>query len=201
MSIDPSTGRISERTNDARLPIGGRGVITDEWVAGNAEAGLEIVSRVTGELLYSGLSGGLFELSPTGALLAIETDNTDVVVLDTRSWKEVLKVESSARVRGLSFDPEETRIAVADLDSLSVVDLDSGRVLQDLGLEGVSDVHWVDRDTVVVGTNDGVFGTLSISTEAFLESTRAALRRSFTAQECELYRIDPCPSLEDMKGR
>jgi WD40 repeat protein len=200
LSIDPSTGQIMER-RDERLPLTLRGVVTEDWVAGGAEAGMEIVSRASGELLYSGPSGGLFELSPTGALLAFETGQTDVVVLDTGSWSDVMRVEASARVRGISFAPDERRLAVGDLDSLSIVDVGTGRVIQDLGLAGVSDVHWIDDETVVVGTNDGVFGTLSISTEAFLESTRAALGRSFTPQECELYRIDPCPSLDEMRGR
>jgi len=72
--------------------------------------------------------------------------------------------------------------------------------VQQLGLPGVADIHWLDEDTIAVGTTSGSFGTVSLSTEEFLNATRQRLRRSFTAQECETYRIEPCPTLEEMSG-
>jgi hypothetical protein len=66
-------------------------------------------------------------------------------------------------------------------------------------IEGVSDIHWLDDDSLLVGTWDGQFGTVSLSTDVFLEETRQGLRRTFTDQECATYRIDPCPTLEEMR--
>jgi hypothetical protein len=39
-----------------------------------------------------------------------------------------------------------------------------------------------------------------MSTDVFLATVREGLRLSFTEQECDLYRIDPCPTLEEMRG-
>jgi len=58
----------------------------------------------------------------------------------------------------------------------------------------------MDEETLLIGTNTGLFGRISISTGDFVESTRVSLRRSFTAQECAIYRIDPCPTLEDLQS-
>ena len=69
-----------------------------------------------------------------------------------------------------------------------------------MNLPGVSDFHWVDDDTVIVGTNNGVFGKLLLSTEDFLARTRAGILRTFTDRECATYRIDPCPMLEDLRS-
>lgn len=46
----------------------------------------------------------------------------------------------------------------------------------------------------------GTLGTVLLSTEEFLNATSQRLRRSFTAQECETYRIEPCPDLEELQG-
>ena len=198
IEVDPLTGQAVSRTSDTRLPFG---LVTQSWAAGNVGTGMEIVARDTGEVVYSGPVSSSFELSASGKYLAFETDKTQVIVLDTRSWEEVARIERPARVRGLAFDRTEGRLAVADLNSLSIVDIGSATVAQDLGIGGVSDAYWIDDETLVVGTNDGVFGTLSISTDAFLEATRASLTRSFSTAECRVYRIDPCPSLAEMKGQ
>jgi hypothetical protein len=81
-----------------------------------------------------------------------------------------------------------------------VVDLDAGIIVQQMRLPGVSDIHWLDDETVLVGTNNGLFGIVSLSTEVFLDRTRASLRRSFTADECAAYRIDPCRTLVEMQS-
>jgi hypothetical protein len=69
-----------------------------------------------------------------------------------------------------------------------------------MALAGVSDIHWIDDETILVATNTGIVGTVSLSTDDFLTNVREGLRRSFTEQECDLYRIDPCPTLEEMRG-
>jgi hypothetical protein len=92
-------------------------------------------------------------------------------------------------------------MAVGSVDTLYIIDVASGTIAQEMRLPGVSDAHWMDEETLLIGTNTGLFGTISISTPDFVENTRASLRRSFTAQECAIYRIDPCPTLAQIRGR
>ena len=104
-------------------------------------------------------------------------------------------------IRGTAFDREGELLAVSDFDSVRIIDIGTGLFVQQVQLPGVSDVYFLDDERVVVGTRDGVFGVLSLSTENLVARTRANLRRSFTLQECEVYRIDPCPSLEEIRSR
>ncbi len=83
---------------------------------------------------------------------------------------------------------------------MRIIDIDTGLIAQQVQLPGVSDVYFIDDETVVIGTNNGVFGTVRLSTDDLVARTRANLRRSFTDQECAAYRIDPCPTLEEMRG-
>ena len=178
----------------------GPDIFTDEWAFGYDVSGLGAIDWQTGERLYTGPWAGEIEASPSGDLIALGRDSSDLVILDTASWEEIVTVEGSSRIRGLGFDQRGKRIAVGAVDSMYVVDIESGLIAQQLRLPGVSDIYWLDDETVLVGTSTGILGTLSLSTESFLERTRAALRRSFTAQECATYRIDPCPTLEDIRS-
>ena len=110
-----------------------------------------------------------------------------------------IRLEGFNNIRGGSFNADGSLFALGDADSLYVIDVESGLIAQQARLSGVSDVHFIDDETLVIGTNTGIFGTLSISTDSLIERSRQALRRSFTDQECLTYRIDPCPSLEEMR--
>ena len=60
----------------------------------------------------------------------------------------------------------------------------------------VSDIHWIDDSTIVIGNRDGsLWARVSLDTAALVERAREAVAgRPLTAQECTTYRIDPCPT-------
>jgi hypothetical protein len=117
----------------------------------------------------------------------------------TDSW-DTVQLDGFDGIRGGSFNADSSQFAVGDLDSLYVIDAASGLIGQQLRLPGVSDALFIDENTLLIGTNTGIFGTVSISTEDLVAETRDSLRRSFTDQECLTYRIDPCPSLDEMRS-
>ncbi len=86
-------------------------------------------------------------------------------------------------------------------DGLDVFDLATGEPITSIPLPIVSDMHWIDEDTVVVGTNNGIWAKVSLRTEDLIASAAAGATRGFTAAECTTFRIDPCPSLEDLRRR
>ena len=197
--LDPASGEVTGtfriEPTDPDFEI-----FTEEWTFGKDISGYSAIDRQTGDRLYTGPFSEPIEVSQSGGLIAMGQRTSDLVVLDTNTWEEFLTIEGSGRIRGLAFDQSETKVAVADVDTMYVVDLDAGIIVQQMRLPGVSDIHWLDDETVLVGTNNGLFGIVSLSTEAFLDRTRASLRRSFTADECAAYRIDPCPTLDEMRG-
>ena len=42
---------------------------------------------------------------------------------------------------------------------------------------------------------------IDLSTEAVIEKAPSSLVRGFADTECEFYRIDPCPTLDEMEAR
>jgi hypothetical protein len=68
-------------------------------------------------------------------------------------------------------------------------------------IPSVSDIYWLDDKTMVIGSKNGVWGRISIDANELVASAQRNLVRGFTNDECAIYRIDPCPSLEEMRGR
>jgi len=174
--------------------------LTDEWgfVPGPQERAA--YDLATGEALFR--SGGAalgLDLSPDRKLIAF-SESVSVTLLDTTTWEEGVRISTGDRVRGLGFNADGSRLAIGGLQTLQIVNTASGQAVQQMALAGVSDIHWIDDETILVATNTGIVGTVSLSTDDFLTNVREGLRRSFTEQECDLYRIDPCPTLEEMRG-
>lgn len=179
-------------------------VLTDTWIfgmtGGGVGAGVGAFDIATGEVLYEDSLGISLEVSADARFISYARQGTAVSIVDTTTWEEVVLVQTNGRVRGHAFNADGSRLAIGDVNVLQVVDTATGLVVQQMRLPDVSDIHWIDDETIVIGTSTGLFGTVSLSTEDFLRVTQEQLRRSFTNQECLIYRIDPCPSLEEMRG-
>ncbi len=201
--LDATTLEVLEELNpgDADVPPIPRSVVTTAgWTFGNSETDSMIaIDRSTGETLYESRWSPKIEVTPSGERLAI-TPLDVVVVINTSTWQEIARVDPGIIVRGLSFNADASLLAVGGNEGLAIIDIEAGRVVQQTDLEGVSDIHWIDDDTLLIGTNSGVVGTVSLSTDAFLDSVRGSLRRGFTDVECDRFNIDPCPTLDELRG-
>jgi WD40 repeat protein len=191
---DPFALRPTDDLLDPQYLIQG-----DRWVFGKTATGVLAYDLATGDILYEG-PDGTPEASPGLDLMAVISGRR-VTILDISSdgrWTEIASVTTDDRVRGLAFNADGSRLAVGDASTLYVVDTTTWLVAQQVKMPQVSDIHWLDDETVVIGTGTGLLGTLSLSTDRLLAETRAGLLRSFTVEECITYRIDPCPTLEEM---
>lgn len=101
----------------------------------------------------------------------------------------------------MAFGPEDRLLAAGDESGIHIIDVETGQIIQSVPLPGVSDFHWIGDDNLVIGTNDGFWGTIDLDTSELIQSAREALTRSFTDQEWATYRIDPCPTLDEMRSR
>ncbi len=102
-------------------------------------------------------------------------------------------------MRGIGFSADERFLAVGR--DLSIVDLELGAIVQSFPISGVSDVHCLYDATLLIGTSTGVFAAVSRDLDQLGDIATAGLTRSFTAEECATYGIDPCPTLEEIRSR
>jgi hypothetical protein len=75
-----------------------------------------------------------------------------------------------------------------------------GWLLVEVPMPSVSDVHWIDADTVLVGPNTGIWATVPLRTQDLIASARDGVTRGFSNAECNTYRIDPCPTLDEIRS-
>ena len=200
--IDPDTGALmsTESTYDAAFGVAATG---DDWFLGWTIGEFVAFERGSGELLYtSRQQSAPSEVSHGLDRLAIWVGGEPVITLiDLETWEATdLRIRDD-RVRGMAFSPDDTVLAVGALETLAFYELATGDVVLTIPIDGVSDIHWLDEDTVVVGTWDGAWLGISLDPADLVTSVRDGLRRSFTDEECAEYRIDPCPTLEEMRDR
>jgi WD40 repeat protein len=139
-----------------------------------------------------------------GDLLAIPVTGGGVVVRDTTTGAVHAElVEAAGRVRGLAFSPDNSLLMTSSTDGfVRIWDLATEREIERIPLDGDSgDGVWLDAETIAIGTANGLWTNISIDPDDLLELALGRLNRSFTDEECELYRIDPCPTLEEMRTR
>ena len=198
--FDPGSG---SRLEPVTLP--GDGTVLAfglDWILYRDDSDTFVVDRVTGERLWSGSFFTQFiEISPTGRLIALKGIAEFVWVLDVDSWAATELNLGFARLRALAFRDDEQVLAIGDNERLHFVDIDKREVTLTLPIPGVSDVHWLDEEEILIGTTQGEWATITLGFERVVEVAKSSLSRSFSDQECLTYRIAPCPSLKQIQSR
>jgi WD40 repeat protein len=200
--IDPDTG---EELGPVEPGLDSIAFMTGDWLAGRtAENEAVIIDRQTGEELHRITlpQRGRAETSTTGSVIALSSDDGQgLTILDTATWNTLAVELDLGLVRGLSASPDGTTVALGDENGLHIVDANEGRLVQSIPLPSVSDIHWLDADTVLIGTTTGVWAKIPLGTDSLISLARTNLTRGFTEGECITYRIDPCPTLDEIRSR
>jgi WD40 repeat protein len=155
-----------------------------------------------------------------GARFEVTSDGSHVlspvwesfVIYETGSWTEVARWQGhDALIRGFSLSDDETRLATTAEDgTVRVWDvssiLDSGStaesrppLLDEIPTEVASDVRWMSNSELGLAIRSGSWRTVSLDTDELVRHVWSRLTRSFTAGECQSFRIDPCPSLDELR--
>jgi len=196
--------QTAEVLAEEQLTTSARDVITftNDWVMTNDRKSIDIVDRRDGSVLSSasGVDIGRPEVSDSGRV-AVFSDPVGIIVVDLQALEARTIELSLGEVRALSIAPGDGSIVVADDRAINVIDLTTDEVTQSIPYPGASDAHWLGRNTILVGSRSGEWVSLSLDVGNLISDARSSLLRSFTAQECLTYRIDPCPTLEEMQNR
>jgi hypothetical protein len=175
---------------------------TDRFIVGNLDQGdIVIEDRLTGEELGRMEQGTDFPAGTSDGSTLVMWNGLALHVFDTSTWERRKIALDVGRVRGMTVEYDLRRLALGDESGLHVFDLDSGELLADVPMPSVSDAHWLDEATLLVGTNTGIWAKVSLDPNDLIASAAAGVTRGFTTDECTTYRIDPCPTLEEIGSR
>jgi WD40 repeat protein len=117
----------------------------------------------------------------------------ELTVYDTASW-EVVTSLTPGPSRGVAFSPDGSKLLTAQTDGyVRIWDTRAGTELFRIPLPGASDGYWLDETHIVIGAATGLWTTITLDLEELKDLAVSRLTRGFTAEECETYRIDPCP--------
>ena len=200
--IDPDTG---EEIGLLAPGLDARGsIFTSEWATGRTnDDEVVVIDRATGEELWRSPlpEVGRVEASATGDVIVSWSPPGEVTILHTETWEADTVVLDLGLVRGLAVSPDGTKVALGDENGLHIVDVESTSLEQSIPLPSVSDIHWLEADIVLIGTTNGIWAQVPLSTSDLIALAKDNLTSSFTGEECATYRLDPCPTLEAIRNR
>jgi hypothetical protein len=169
-------------------------VVFEDWENG----GIYAVDRRSGEELWRD-KPNFFASQVTG--FGYEgLGKTQFSVVDIRTGERETVPVAVDRPRGFEVSPDRSLLAVGDVEQLRIIDLETGDEVQSVPIPLVSDIHWIDDQTIVIGSREGVWARLSLDPADLLAAARESLSEGFSGGECALYAIDPCPSLAELRG-
>lgn len=179
--------------------------LTSEWMLywGSSVA---IIDPRDGSLITHLVEGppwrGSAELSPDGSHLYLGTHGGEIYRFDTTTWEAEAWRANEGENRGSAVSPDGAKIVAAGADDfVRIWSTSDFRLLDLVSLPMASDAMWIDDQTIAVALAGGArWAVVSLDEADLLAEAAQALTRAFTGEECALYGIDPCPTLEDIRG-
>jgi WD40 repeat protein len=198
--------RTLEEQSVAPMPAGHRTVLAHggTWLISSNGQVAKVVDPSDGRVVASLSTGNADSWSGVtadGDLAVIYEWDKELTVYDTASWEAVTSFVPGPS-RGVAFSPDGSKIMTAQTDGyVRIWDTRAGTELFRIPLPGASDGYWLDETHIVVGAATGLWTTITLDLEELKDLAVSRLTRGFTAEECQTYRIDPCPGLETIKSR
>ncbi len=105
--------------------------------------------------------------------------------------------------KSFAISPDGSTFATGASDgAIKVWDSSTGELLQQLSIGGrqVQGLAFVDDHTLAAVPREGGLLLMTIDPAELVAALRGSLTRGLTASECATYAIDPCPTLEELRG-
>lgn len=153
---------------------------------------------------HPGAPSWVMRFTPEGReLVTAQAHHGQIRIYDAETWEERDILTGSGQTRDLALTEDGTRAALVNADGLMhVVDLASGEILETYPLPGsdLTNVEFLDDQHLLVTDRFGPVEVLTLDTDELIAKARTRVSRGFTEQECETYRLDPCPTLDDLRS-
>jgi WD40 repeat protein len=151
--------------------------------------------------VHTGTPSWVLIFTPDGnRLISAQAHTGDLRVFDAADWaaEPLLISVAPGQTRDMALSSGGRLVALAANDGLvHVVELDTGELLHVLpwGEGEITNIEFIDADAhllITPGIGDAV--VLTLDTEELVAAARDRVTRSFTASECQTYRIRTCPT-------
>jgi WD40 repeat protein len=164
-----------------------------------------VLDPSTGDLVTTLVDGNALRgkaLSHDGSELFLATWDGIALRFNTTTWNSEVWSVNDGENRGLALSPDGTRLAAAGSDAFVRIWSTTDLALLDLiPARMASDAVWIDDKTIAIALADGARWVVeSLDIRDVIIEARTRLTRGFTADECAIYRIDPCPDLETIRS-
>ncbi len=105
-------------------------------------------------------------------------------------------------IQAAALRADGTLVATGATDGSIRVWDDSGRLVNEMDFPGraVIGLAFISQTHLGVVLEDGQLRVVTIDTDELLEIARNSLTRGFTEDECDRYKFDPCPTLEQVRS-
>ena len=175
---------------------------TDDWSEVN-----QYLAPATGEVPVDNLTFTPDGETLMGTALA-RFGPGDIVFMDGTTLEHLDQITSAHQggVNDLALNQDGSLLASAGVDGLvRVWDVATRSLLHQIPVSPTGDVGGVDfvGDTghlLVTAAETGELRKVTSNTEELLEIARERVTRGFSETECDTYRIDPCPTLEEIRA-
>jgi hypothetical protein len=190
--------RTLEEQSVSPMPAGHRTVLAHggTWLVSSNGQVAKVVDLSDGRVvanLATGNADSWSGVTVSGDMAVIYEWDKELTVYDTASW-EVVTSFTPGPSRGVAFSPDGSKLLTAQTDGyVRIWDTRAGTELFRIPLPGASDGYWLDETHIVIGAATGLWTTITLDLEELKDLAVSRLTRGFTAEECETYRIDPCP--------
>lgn len=184
--------------------------LTDEWLlSAEAAGGARVIDPSTGDVIAIPAEGEWWrppgQATADGRSIFLTSQNTPglVYMFDTQTWQGESWRAHEEAVRGFALSPDGSMLATTGEDDFVKIWSLPDRILLDkIPADFPSDAMWIDDSTMGIALADGArWAVVTLDVDQLLARARDAVTRSFTAEECTLYAIDPCPTLAQIRDR
>lgn len=106
-------------------------------------------------------------------------------------------------VRAWAISPSGSLVATGSADGVvKVWDVERRVQVHEIavGDEQIAGVAFLSEEHLAVTPRSGGFYVYTLDVDELLEIVRSSLTRGFTSAECQKYRFESCPSLDEMRG-
>lgn len=153
----------------------------------------------TEPIAHVGRPSWVMQFSADGTeLITAQAHSGDIRIYDTTTWEERNILGGPSQTRDMAISDDESMVALADRDGgIHVLDLQTGDLIELISQadRDITNIEFINDDRhLLITSSTGPAEILTLDPNELVNIARSRISRGFSAEECEFYQLDPCPT-------